>query len=814
MKNLGRPVLLGRDFIKHAAIRTDGYSQSFFVGVRDGLVATSPQTSHALRRVAAYCPSRLTIPAKSTILVVSPILPTLYDGLVGNITPERCGSVSAVGLTTMVRNGAIPIPITNDSAKPVEVSEGTAIGYFEETAAKELPGRAFEGNTVEVACGSGSMKFGDCLSAQERSGLVHILQSHLPCLAFDGSLGECSVICHEINTSTTRPISAVPYRQSPATARIVQKQVAEWLAIGVIRPSCSPWASPVVVVPKKDGSMRLCVDYRRLNRETVRDAYPLPHLEDTLAALNGANYYSSLDLNQGYLQIQVSPSDTPKTAFIIPGGFYEFTRMPFGLTNAPATFQRCMDTVLADLKYKCCLVYLDDIIIFGRSLEEHNDNLAAVLERIEQAHLTIKPSKCVFGVNRIRFLGHIVGTDGLEVDPDKVTAVQALPPPTNVKEVQSFIGLASYYRRFIDGFAKAAEPLTRLTKKDRPFIWEREQELAFAALKERLSMSPVLCHYDPQIPMEVRTDACGYGIGAILLHAFPDGAKRPICYASRLLAPAERNYSISEQEGLAIVWAVQKFKTYLQGVQFTVVTDHIALAWLREKRNLHGRLMELEAFDYRVVYKNGSSHKDADHLSRFPNVAGGVTAGRRGTFQRKTRLATPTSLQPEEPTPREDVPISLEVLRELQLDDCYCQAMEADADRRDFFAVRDGLLMTRPDESKESTWRIVVPDVAFDRLMRPLHDEPVAGHLGYNKTLQKFRQRYFLPNAAKRVKQYVKSCHLCQIRKPAWTRQVGALESLPPKGRPFERIGLDTIGPLRATAAGHTTLADKFLSTL
>lgn len=687
---------------------------------------------------------------------------------------------------------------------PVDDDE-QAVEWCNKTVTQKPITHLFIEKAKEVELKRGTVKVSMELRPEEHTSLLEVLRQYDKNFAFHGEIGDCAVMSHKIEVTEDRTIHSAPYRQSFNLRETVAKQIEEWLELGVIRPSRSAWSSPVVVVPKKDGGSRLCIDYRKVNAITKRDVYPLPNFEDLFAALNGAKYFSSLDLNQGYLQVRMDSESIPKTAFVTQEGLYEFLRMPFGLTNAPATFQRCMDSVLGGLKWKKCLVYLDDVIVFGKNLKEHNRNLMEVMERLTEAQMTIKPSKCAFAMAELKFLGHIISREGIHMDPAKVSAIKCLPKPTNATEVRSFIGAASYYRRFVDNFGKLAEPITRLTKQKAEFKWGDEQEKAFNLLKEKLSTEPVLCHYDPNLPMELRTDACKMGIGAILLHVYPDKSKRVISYASRQLVKREQNYHTTEQECLAIVWAIDKLKAYLQGRKFTVVTDHAALTWLQTKQSTSARLLrwalKLQAYDYKVEYKSGKLHQDADLLSRNAQSINVIRYGQRG--QAPNRDEPAEEQDSDANIPSTDGPeISLERFREGQRNDEFCQQV---LDRREFekFQLLDGILREIPLDPQSNPGRIVVPvDMLYDVLYY-LHDDPLSAHCGYRKTLWRFRLKYYIKNGAKRVKHYVQSCHKCQTRKESGNKKIGFLQPIPLATKPFQKIGIDTLGPFRKSKSGN-----------
>ena len=333
----------------------------------------------------------------------------------------------------------------------------------------------------------------------------------------DGKLGQTDWVRHRIDTGATPPIRQPPRRLPIHRREEAQRQVDQMLADGVIEPSHSPWSSPVVLVRKKDGTVRFCVDYRRVNAATLKDAYPIPRIEDNLDALEGARWFSTLDLASGYWQVRMAEEDKEKTAFGTQSGLYQFTVMPFGLCNAPATFERLMERLLRGLQWQVAVVYLDDVIVWGRTFEEHHQRLTTVLERFRTAGLKLKPKKCDLFRREVSFLGHLVSAVGVRTDPDKVAAIRGWPRPANVTQVRSFLGLASYYRRFIAHFAEIARPLHALTNKSpREFMWTEACQTAFEHLQDALATAPVLRYPDPERRYILDTDASNCTIGAVL----------------------------------------------------------------------------------------------------------------------------------------------------------------------------------------------------------------------------------------------------------------------------------------------------------
>ena len=481
------------------------------------------------------------------------------------------------------------------------------------------------------------------LSKEQQARFIDIIYDHQEVFSlYDGDLGHCDVLKHSIPTTTEKPVY-LPHRPIPVQLQgEVRKCLEQWLKQGVIRPSRSPYASQVVIVRKKSGEIRLCVDFRRLNAISIRDSFPLPRIEEALAAVQKAIWFTSFDLAQGYLQMAMDEVDIPKTAFRAgSSGLYEFTRMPFGLANAGASFCRLMEMCIGDQQYMSLLFYLDDICVFAENVDAMLDRVQLVFERLKGFNLKIKPKKSFFFQEKVEFLGHILSAKGVAPNPAKVDKVANWPTPTNAKEVHSFIGLASYYRRFIPHFTRMAAPLHALIvpaatknkvkkgtlkKSDLPeFIWTGECQSGFDGLKKALTSAPVLAYPDYSRPFILETDASYQGLGAVLSQKGSDGYAHVIAYASRSLRPNERStkdISSAKIELLALKWAMcEKFKDYLIGSKVLVFTDNSPLVHV-EKSKLGAAqirwISEMALFDYKIRYRTGRTNLVADNLSRRP----------------------------------------------------------------------------------------------------------------------------------------------------------------------------------------------------
>lgn len=465
------------------------------------------------------------------------------------------------------------------------------------------------------------------LNEEEKLNVTRLVTNHAERFQLpEERLGSTNTLKHRILTTDDRPINVKQYRYPQIHKEEIQRQVDEMLEKGIIEPSKSPYNSPLWIVPKKNDSLgnkkwRLVIDFRSLNEKTIGDAYPLPNIVDILDQLGSAKYFSIFDLASGFHQILMSKTDKHKTAFSTPYGHFEYNRMPFGLRNAPATFQRLMDQVLTGLQGIELFVYLDDIVIYARSLEEHAIKFQRLMKRLEEANLSLQPDKCEFLKKEVAYLGHIITENGVRPDPGKIEAVRNYPIPTTRKNIKQFLGLAGYYRRFIENFSKIAKPLSDLTKQSSTFEWKQRQQEAFDKLREALCSTPILQYPNFNEPFVITTDASGYAIGAILSQG-KIGQDLPIAYASRVLNGAETRYSPTERELLALVYAVKHFRPYVYGRRFTLVMDHKPLEWLNSVADPTSRLMrwrlKLAEYEYQIKYKPGKQNKNADALSRNP----------------------------------------------------------------------------------------------------------------------------------------------------------------------------------------------------
>ena len=746
------------------------------------------------------------------------------------------------------RHSVVPVRVMNPSDRPIKLFCKTTLGYCypvdDVVPLNQEPSVRLD----RVCCGDNIEKdklpphvlpiWESCagnLNSDQKSTVYSLLMSYVDLFAVDKlDRGKTSLVQHQIDTGTHPPIKQMPRRLPLSKREAEREEVDKMLSAGVIGPSSSPWASPVVLVTKKDGSIRYCIDYRRLNDVTLKDSYPLPHPQDCLEALRESRWFSTLDLQSGYWQIGMHPDDREKTAFASMSGLYQFCVMPFGLTNAPGTFERLMDKVMRGLQYDICLIYLDDIIVKSFTFDDHVKNLSLVFDRLREAKLKLSPKKCNLFQSEVSFLGHIVSREGISTDPKKISAVANWPVPTNIREVRSFVGFCSYYRKFIRNFASIAKPLHKLTEKGVKFVWDSACEEAFASLKRSLISSTMLAYPDPDKKFILDTDASGVAIRAVLSQEH-DGEEKVVAYYSRSLTKQERRYCVTRRELLAIVDALKHFHVYLYGVHFTVRTDHGSLRWLLNFKNLEGQLARwnelLGTYNFDLLHRPGRLHGNADGLSRRP--CGSCQYCQRVEVQSakyidpcvcRTINVDDKAYQPRTSGNWLEGKTSSE-LKEGQDSDPYIGVIKkwlqnsgirpkwkaishlsghiktywAQWDR---LVLHDGILYRKwwQTNSRDPTYQMVAPLALRELIMDQLHNKQ--GHLGVKRTIARLRRRFYWTGYKDDVVAWCQRCEVCQRRKSPVKRFKAPMQQYN-VGVPFERIALDILGPLPESHQGN-----------
>ncbi len=665
-------------------------------------------------------------------------------------------------------------------------------------------------------------------------------------------MGLTNLVQHKIDTGDAAPV-ILPARRLPIHQRQVEKdEIEAMLKRGVIEPSDSPWRAAIVLVPKKgkEKAYRCCIDFRGLNACSRLDSYRLARIDDSIDHLYGSRWFSTLDLQSGYWQVAMDPEDKIKTAFSCSQGHFHFLKMPFGLASAPATFQRLMEKVLSKLQYKTCLVYLDDVIVYSSTFEQQLIRLQEVLTRIKDAGLKLNPNKCHFFKKSVSYLGHVVSEEGVATDPEKIRAVKEWPTPKNVSELRSFLGLCSYYRKYIQSFSQIAKPLHVLTEKNRFFQWTDEAEKAFQKLKSMLISSPILAYPDENAPFILDTDASNCHLGAVISQ-IQDEKERVIAYYSRTLNKAERNYCITRKELLAIVAAVKHFHVYLYGQKFLVRTDHGALTWLMRFKHPQAQVARwievLGTYNFTIEHRAGRSHGNADALSRKPcegrdckqcakmeqnseenqiHVTMRKTPDRTKNQNDSKKLTTVDVRVVRKSDPwitamtkaelrqkQQQDPIIGKILKfkETQQEKPSWQEISKESPQfKTYWSdwenlnIEEGVLyLQQYSEGQDKPTKVLVlPENLRAQALIHLHNARIAGHLGRTKTLRKVRERYFWVGSSSYVAKWCRECAECQKKhKPKQSRK--APMKIYNVGAPLERMAIDLLGPLPESKQGN-----------
>ena len=609
----------------------------------------------------------------------------------------------------------------------------------------------------------------------------------------DKTLPACNVPKCTIETGNSLPVRQRAYRTPLMKRDVVEKEVEKLLRDGIIRKSSSPYASPIVLVPKKDGSLRFTIDYRKLNAVTIKDSHPLPLIQDIFDQLHGAQYFSTLDLKTAYWQVPMAKSDIKKTAFICHAGLFEFVRMPMGLKNAGAFLQRAMESILHGLVGKICLVFLDDVVIYSNSRENHLKNLKTVLDRFKKHRLTIKPSKCEFLKTEISLLGFIVSKDGIKANPSKVSAIKNMLPPTKVNEVRSFLGGVNYYRNLIKNYATMAKPLFDLTKKNAKFVWSDICQQSFDNIKSALISEPILTYPDMSKPFKLFTDASDYAVGSILVQESSSGEQNVVQYVSHSLDPVQQRWPTIEKECYAIVYSLQKLRPYLWGAEFEIFTDHKPLKALFAQQIANSKIqrwaVQIAEFGAKINYTKGIDNTRADMLSRahYP-----LSPEKKPLDINVIEMSLPIEFDDID---RDE----LITLQREEFPDLIRRAEEEES-----YIIKDGILLSliRPMIEHAVYPRIVLPVKYRENVIMHRHEQ--IGHAALRRTLFHVQEAYVWPGMCRTIKNTLAKCPSCQVFQEK--RPHVHLGKMPMPVYPHQIVSVDIVGPLPRTKSRHTYL--------
>lgn len=646
------------------------------------------------------------------------------------------------------------------------------------------------------------IKTGPELDSAQFERLHSLLQRYRDCFAMNlGEVGCAVDVEMKIELMDDKPIIYRPYRLSHYEREQVRETIGELLKNDIIQESRSDYASPILMVKKKTGDQRLCVDFRALNNKTVKDRFPLPLIEDQISNLSGNSFFTTLDLASGYYQIPMANESQHLTGFVTPDGHYEFKRMPFGLANAPAVFQRIINKILGNRRFEYALAYLDDVLIPSKSVDEMFERLEDLLKLFRRCGLTLKLAKCRFFDSNVSYLGYDISAEGIRPGEAKILAVKEFPSPRNIHEVRQFLGLTGYFRKFIKGYGEIARPLTSLLKKDVVWQWSDSQVRAFNILKENLVNRPVLALYDSTLETELHTDASSLGVGGILMQWQKDTrVLKPVAYFSRQTTPEEKHLHSYELETLAVVCSLKKFRVYLLGIHFKVYTDCSALRTTLTKRDLIPRIarwwLQISEYTFDIEYRPGIQMSHVDALSRNTkltveseeNLSVNVYSIEKENWLLSLQIADP------------DVSRILKILKPE--DDHECR------DVRKHFVVKNHTVYRKV----EDRLCLVVPRSARWQICRANHDD--IGHLGYAKTLERIQHQYWFAKQRKFVKKYVAACLECAYNKDNVSKQKsGFLYPIEKVKIPFHTIHMDHLGPFVRSKDCNThvlTVVDAF----
>lgn len=790
------------------------------------------------------------IPAGTSKLIKLPINVHEGDVYIKEQTVSNC--IIGECITTVTNNRGI-VEIKNPSRNDVIFSMDRAISadvYNTENNPSEEQQQRIKNVLSRLRT--------DHLNVEERKNLELLCARYSDIFYMDGEpLTFTSKIKHSIKTTDEAPIYTKSYRYPFIHRQEVKEQISKMLEQGIIRPSNSAWSSPIWVVAKKPDASgqtkwRIVVDFRKVNEKTIDDRYPIPNIADVLDKLGRSQYFTTLDLASGFYQVEMNPQDIPKTAFNVEHGHYEFLRMPMGLKNSPSTFQRVMDNVLKDLQNTICLVYLDDIIVFSTSLQEHIINLEKVFQKLRESNFKIQLDKSEFLKLETAYLGHIISKDGVKPNPDKISAIQNYPLPKTSTEIKRFIGLLGYYRKFIPDFAKVTKPMTQCLKKGSKITLNENYVECFEKCKTLLINDPILQYPDFSKEFILTTDASNFAIGAVLSQGVI-GADKPISFASRTLNTSEINYSTIEKELLAIVWATKYFRPYLFGRKFKIVTDHRPLQWVMNIKEPNSRLtrwrLYLSEFDFTVIFKQGKNNTNADALSRIEVNNGESislvvnTSERADSDSRTESIDSKTdSAHSDAESPILEIPISEDPLNKFNKQIIFnvvsddiersptiskpfathtricIQISESNLQQNIINAIKEyvnpkvktGILINPvlkmysiipilQDHFQNSAMNLVITKKEIENITEYIKQQDIiknyhigkTNHRGINESYLALSRRYYWPKMKEQIAKYINECNVCGRAKYDRNPVKPRFQVVPPPTKPFEIVHLD-----------------------
>ena len=846
-------IMLGFDWLRDNGVKWN-FSEGEIVidDVKHQLVARKNYIGTMCRRVIVAHDT--VVPPRSQLDIQAK---TVYDKL--RTTPQLEESAWATepaepkrGLLvarTLLPNKSeeVPVRVLNTSEEPIRLNHGTVVTELQPVVPliqqDEASSSSYEAEEIIDDMVS---KVDPMVPQDMRLKLQNLLSKYSSVFSRgEWDLGWTDLVTHRIDTGGARPIRQPLRRYPPLHLTAIDEHLKDMLNQGVIEPAASPWASNIVLARKKDGSLRCCIDFRQVNDVTRKDAYPLPKADQCLDAMNGSFWFSTFDLRSGFHQVALAPEDADKTAFITRRGLFRFRTMPFGLCNAVATFQRLMDLVLSGLNLDICLAYLDDIILFSKTPEEHVERLEILLQRLSDMNLKLKPSKCALMQRKVTFLGHVVSGEGVATDPEKIKLISEWPEPTNIRQLRGFLGLSGYYRRFVKDYSHIANPLNKLLKKDQRFVWNEECQMAFDKLKLALSSPPILALPNDNDLFILDTDASEFSIGCVLSQV-QDGDEKVIAYAGRTLNKNEVNYCVTRKELLAIVHFTKLFRQYLLGRRFVIRTDHAALSWLQRTPEPIGQnarwLEQLGEYDYEIQHRKGHSHGNADALSRHPCLKRPSCSACHPPCHPRTDEAKCAAISSVNQQNSEEPPLNILgwTLNDIQ------RAQRNDADINFIRVLMEDSTSEKPPWSKVEgqssdvksmyqEWErlILHNDILFRRWMthdggsrkqvilprefrepfiQLAHTGMTGGHLGRKKTEEQVNLRAYWPNWRSDVSTELRKCTECaQYHRGTPARQT----PLNPfsAGEPFEVVSVDITGKHPRSSKGNeyiVTVVDLF----